>query len=94
MKDAELAKYFTPLAMKCMRENSINLKKLGTRLAFLDELDDVFSFKTRGRKSIYPKWAYETAKKNGISRQLLYERVKKRGMTIEDAVGPKRQRSS
>jgi hypothetical protein len=94
MKDAELAKYFTPLAMKCMRENSIDLKKLGGRLMTTDDLEKVFSFKTRGRDSIYPKWAYDTAKKNGISRQLLYNRVKQRGMTIEEAVSPKRQRSS
>ncbi|OMG45421.1 hypothetical protein BK140_32440 [Paenibacillus macerans] len=81
-----LEKYFTPLAIQKMEENQISIKMLASRLLSESDLDKVFEFKTRGRKSVYPAWAYKKAKENGISRQLLYERVKKQGLSIEDAV--------
>lgn len=79
-------KYFTTLAIQCMKENEIDLKKLGSRLQNLNDLDEVFSFKNRGRKSVYPEWAFRKAKENGISRQLLHNRIRIQGLSIEEAV--------
>lgn len=84
-----LEKYFTQLAIKCLEENQIDIKKLGSRLMTIDDLDEAFSFKTRGRKTIYPNWAYKKAKENGITRQTLYNRIHKQGMSIEEAVSRK-----
>lgn len=86
---SELEKYFTPLAIEKMQMHGIDLKKLGSRLIVLDDIDEAFSFKVRGRKTIYPQWAYNKAKENGISRQTLYHRVQIQGLQLEEAVTKK-----
>lgn len=96
MKDLE--RYFTPLAIELMQEHNINLNVLGYRLAGGATLDEAFSFKNRGRKTIYPEWAFKKAMENGISRQTLYHRTKVQGLSIREAVtlpvGRKRPKAS
>lgn len=76
MELTDIEKYFTPLAIKMMNENGITLSVLSNRIHHGMSLDESFSFKNRGRKTDYPKWVYDMAKKNGISRQTLHNRIK------------------
>lgn len=82
----EISKYFTEHAIEQMRVNGITLEKLGSRLAHGVPIDEVFSFKTRGRKSPLPEAMYAKAKENRISRQLLHDRIRNQGMSLEEAV--------
>ncbi len=81
----EISQFFTEYAIQKMQDNGVTLELLGTRLAQGVPLEEAFSFKTRGRRSIYKKELYDQAKANGITRQLLYHRVNIQGMTPEEA---------
>lgn len=83
---ADLSQFFTEHAIQQMQENGLTLKKLGARLVHGVELEEAFTFKTRGRKSSLPKSLYDKAKANGISRQLLHKRIHSMGMSPEVAV--------
>lgn len=85
MQTDDLSKYFTRHAIKQMKKNGLTLKQLGGRLFQGSSLEDAFAFKTRGRKSPLSKDLYDKAKKNGISSQALHKRLKKQGMSIEEA---------
>lgn len=85
-KQEDMSKFFTDHAIQQMQENGLTLKQLGARLMHGVELEEAFVFKTRGRKSALPKNLHDEAKKNGISRQVLFDRINNQGMTPEEAV--------